>query len=75
MSIKYGTDRNHLSQSANANQSSDGRNFHAHLQGLRPNTRYYFQVMENGSPVGGVGTFLTVSPGAAPVRSKAVIPQ
>lgn len=74
-SIKYGTDPAHLDQTADAVQSKDGRNHHARLQGLSPDTRYYFQVVQNGEPVGGVGTFMTVASGAAPIKSKANIPE
>ena len=75
MSIKYGTQRDHLTQSATATASSDGRNYHAQLQGLSPSTRYYFQVLQDGQPVGGIGTFQTTAPGDAPIKSKAIIPQ
>jgi hypothetical protein len=74
-SIKYGNDREHMDQTAQATPSKDGSNYHARIEGLMPGTRYYFQVMQNGQPVGGVGTFRTVASGAAPVRSKATIPQ
>ena len=73
--IKYGTNRADMSESAQGTEGSDGRNHHARLQGLQPNTRYYFQVTENGSPVGGVGTFKTTATGEAPIQSKAIIPQ
>jgi Purple acid Phosphatase, N-terminal domain len=75
MSIKYGTDRNHLDQTAQAVQGSNGISHHVQLQQLAPNTQHYFQVMEDGQPVGGVGTFHTTAPGAPPIRSRAVIPQ
>jgi phosphodiesterase/alkaline phosphatase D-like protein len=75
MTVKYGTDRDHLNQTAQANPGTDGRNFHARLQGLSPETRYYFQVVQNNESVGGVGTFRTVASGAAPVKSRATIPQ
>jgi len=75
MSMNYGTDRTRMDQSVDAVASSDGRNYHVRLQGLRPGTRYYFQVMQNGQHVGGVGTFQTVAPGASPIKSKAIIPQ
>jgi phosphodiesterase/alkaline phosphatase D-like protein len=75
MTIKYGTDRDHMDQTAQATPGSDGRNFHARLQGLTPETRYYFQVIQDNQPVGGVGTFRTVASGAAPIKSRATIPQ
>ena len=75
MSIKYGTDRAHLDQTAQATPSKEGTNYHARMEGLNPRTHYYFQVVQNGQPVGGVGTFRTVASGAAPVRSRATIPQ
>ncbi len=75
MTVKYGTDRAHLDQTATASQNAEGKNHHARLEGLTPETRYYFQVMQNGDAVGGIGTFITVASGSAPVKSKAVIPQ
>lgn len=75
MTVKYGTDRDHMDQTAQATPGSDGRNFHARLQGLSSETRYYFQVMQDNQPAGGVGTFRTVASGAAPVKSRATIPQ
>jgi phosphodiesterase/alkaline phosphatase D-like protein len=75
MSLRYGTERNNLTQTADAVENSDGRNHHVRISGLTPNTRYYFQVLRNGQPVGGVGTFRTVGTGEQPVRSKAIIPQ
>ena len=74
-SIKYGTNRASLSQTAQGTDGSDGKNHHARLQGLSPSTRYYFQITENGQPVGGVGTFRTTATGETPVQSKAIIPQ
>jgi phosphodiesterase/alkaline phosphatase D-like protein len=75
MSVKYGTDRDHMNQTAQATPGTDGRNFHARLEGLSPETRYYFQVVENNQAVGGVGTFRTVASGSAPIKSRATIPQ
>lgn len=75
MSIKYGTDRDHMNQTAQAVPGSNGASHHVHLQQLAPSTRYFFQVLEDGQPVGGVGTFQTTAPGSAPIRSRAVIPQ
>src|SRR5215467_4002997 len=75
MTIKYGTDRDHMDQTAQAAAGSDGRNFHARLQSLSPETRYYFQVMQDNQAAGGVGTFRTVASGAAPIKSRATIPQ
>lgn len=75
MGLKYGTDRDHLNQTAQASAGSDGRNYHVRLQGLNPETRYYFQVVQSDEPVGGVGTFRTVASGSSPIRSKATIPQ
>ena len=75
MSIKYGPDRDHMDQTAQAVPGSNGASHHVHLQQLAPSTRYFFQVLEDGQPVGGVGTFQTTAPGSAPIRSRAVIPQ
>ena len=73
--LNYGTNRTSLDQTAQGTDGSDGKNHHARLQNLQPNTRYYFQVTENGQKVGGVGTFKTTAAGETPVQSKAVIPQ
>ena len=73
--IKYGTSRANMTETAQGSDGADGKNHHARLQGLSPSTRYYFQVTENGAPVGGVGTFKTTAAGETPVQSKAVIPQ
>lgn len=73
--VKYGTNRVNLSQTAQGTDGSDGKNHHAKLDGLSPNTRYYFQITANGQPVGGIGTFRTTAAGEQPVQSKAVIPQ
>ncbi len=75
MALKYGTDAAQLTEVAQATEGSDARNHHARLEKLAPNTRYYFQVTEDGKPLGGIGTFLTVGSGATPVKSKATIPQ
>ena len=73
--MKYGSNRANMTQTAQSTDGSDGKNHHAKLDGLSPNTRYYFQVTENGQPVGGIGTFKTTASGEQPVQSKAVIPQ
>lgn len=74
-SVKYGTNRASLSQTAQGSDGADGKNHHAKLQELSANTRYYFQVMVNGQAVGGIGTFKTTAAGETPVQSKAVVPQ
>src|SRR5579863_2019477 len=75
MSVRYGTDRTKLTQTAGAMESKDGRNYHARVNGLAPNTRYYFQVVNGGEAVSGIGTFQTVAQGDAPIKSKATVPQ
>ena len=74
-SIKYGLDAKNLDQTGTAQQSAEGRNHHAKLTGLKPDTNYFFQVMQNGKPAEEVGTFRTTPQGAKPERSNAVIPQ
>ncbi|MGZ4789562.1 MAG: fibronectin type III domain-containing protein [Terriglobales bacterium] len=74
-SVNYGTARDRLTQTAPAVENSDAKNHHARLENLSPDTSYYFQVMENGEPLGGIGTFRTVAQGEKPVQSKAVISQ
>ena len=73
--IKYGTDVKHLDQSADVQQASQGRNHHAKITGLKPDTNYFFQVFQNGKAAEEVGVFRTVPQGAKPERSQAVIPQ
>lgn len=75
MTLRYGTDRAKLTQTAEAVGGKDGRSYHARLDGLNPSTRYYFQVLAAGEPISGVGTFQTVSQNETPTRSKATIPQ
>jgi phosphodiesterase/alkaline phosphatase D-like protein len=75
MTVRYGTDRTKLTQTAEAQDARDPRNHHVQLTGLTPNTRYYFQVLANGEPMGNPGTFSTVDRGDSPVKSKATIPQ
>ncbi len=75
MTLQYGTDPAKMKQTKEAVQSNDGRNYHAQLDGLTPNTRYYFHVVNAGKAVSGVGTFQTVAAGDPPIRSKAMIPQ
>ena len=74
-SVKYGTTRDHLTQTAQATDNTDGKNHHARLENLSANTTYYFQVTQNGEPMGGIGTFKTVDKGEKPIQSKAVISQ
>lgn len=75
MSVQYGPEQGQMTQTAQSVDSHDGKNHHVELTGLKPNTRYLFQVMRNGQSVGGVGTFHTVSAGDPPEKSKALIPQ
>ncbi len=73
--VRYGTSRDRLTQTAEGTDTADGKNHHARLQDLKPNTTYYFQVLENGQDQGGIGTFKTVANGEKPIQSKAVISQ
>lgn len=73
--IRYGTDREHMTHTAQVQNNADSKNHHARLENLSPNTSYYFQVVENGEEVSGIGTFKTVAAGQSPVQSKAVISQ
>jgi phosphodiesterase/alkaline phosphatase D-like protein len=75
MTIRYGLDREHMDKTATSKQNADGRRHHATIEGLTPETPYYFQVMQGGEAVGKVGTFNTVANGAAPIKSRATIPQ
>jgi len=75
MMVRYGTDRARLTETKEAVESKDGGNYHVQLDGLTPNTRYYFRIVNGSEAISGVGTFQTVAKGDSPVRSKAVIPQ
>lgn len=75
MVLRYGTDRTKMIRTAAAVGSKDGRNYHAQLDNLTPNTRYFFQVFNAGDAISGIGTFQTVAQGDSPVTSKAVVPQ
>jgi len=69
MTLRYGTDRTKLTQKAEAVGSKDGRTYHARLDGLKPNTRYYFQVVNATEPIGGIGTFQTVAASCGSTRT------
>ncbi len=76
MMLRYGTEPGKLTQAKEAVESNDGRNHHVKVDGLTPNTRYYFRVVNReGEAVSGVGTFQTVAAGETPIKSKAIIPQ
>lgn len=75
MTLQYGTDRTKMSQTKEAVESNDGRNYHVRLDGLTPNTRYYFRVVNASEAISGIGTFETVAAGDPPVKSKAIVPQ
>ena len=67
MNVKYGTDRNSLSQTASTTDMG-GTNHRVKLNNLKPSTTYYFQIESNGQPVGSVEQFSTVAQGAQPKR-------
>lgn len=75
MTLLYGTDPTKMTQKAEPMEGKDGRNYHVRLDGLTASTRYYFQVLDAGAPVSGIGTFRTVAQGDQTVKSKATIPQ
>jgi phosphodiesterase/alkaline phosphatase D-like protein len=75
MTVRYGTDPAKMTQTKEAVESNDGRNHHVRLDGLTPDTRYYFRVLNAGEAIGGIGTFQTVAAGDPPIKSKAIISQ
>lgn len=75
MTLQYGINPAKLTETAEALESQDRRNYHVRLDGLKPRTRYYFRVLNAGEPISGVGTFQTVAPNEEPITSKATIPQ
>lgn len=75
MAVRYGTDPGHLEQMIDAASKGRGRCHHARIEGLRPNTKYFFQVVgEDNGTVDEVGTFQTLPPGANPVTRKVIVP-
>jgi phosphodiesterase/alkaline phosphatase D-like protein len=75
MTLRYGTDPAKMTQTKEAVESNDGHNYHVRIDGLTPDTRYYFRVLNAGEAISGVGTFQTVAAGDPPIKSKAIIPQ
>lgn len=74
MAIRVGTDPNHLETTVDAAQRGRGRCHHARVDGLKPDTTYYFQVMDGDRTVGEVGVFQTLHSGATPVTRKVIVP-
>ncbi|HEY4842913.1 MAG TPA: fibronectin type III domain-containing protein [Terriglobales bacterium] len=75
MTVRYGTDPAKMTQTKEAVESNDGRNHHVRIDGLTPDTRYYFRVLHAGEAISGIGTFQTVAAGDPPIKSKAIISQ
>jgi phosphodiesterase/alkaline phosphatase D-like protein len=69
MQVRFGTDPNTLSQTADAAENSRGSNHRVKLNNLQPSTTYYFQMTQGGQPVGSVQQVQTVAKGAAPNRN------
>ena len=74
MAIRIGTDPEHLGDPVPAVPKSRGRNHHARIDGLKPDTTYFFQVVTGDSGVGEVGTFRTLKPGAVPQTRRVIVP-
>ncbi len=74
MAIRIGTDPEHLDKTVEAAQKGRGRCHHARVDGLKPDTTYYFQVVDGDHPVGEPGVFKTLSSGAPPVTHKVIVP-
>ena len=74
MAIRIGTDPQHLEKAVDAAQRGRGRCHHVRLEGLKPDTTYYFQVVSGDQAVGEPGVFKTLSAGAAPVTRKVIVP-
>ena len=75
MAIRYGTDPDHLEQMIDASSKARGHCHHARIEGLKPNTKYFFQVVgEDREAEGEVGVFQTLTPGASPVTRKVIVP-
>jgi phosphodiesterase/alkaline phosphatase D-like protein len=75
MAVRYGTDPARLEQMIEAAGKARGHCHHARIEGLKPNTKYFFQVVgEDHEAVDEVGTFQTLAPGANPVTRKVIVP-
>jgi hypothetical protein len=72
MRVRFGTDPAHLDQIADAVEKAEGRIHYASLSGLKPDTRYFFQVAtQSDNPIGSIGTFRTLpTPPAAVQRHR-----
>ena len=69
MQAHFGTDKNSMTQTADAVENSHGTNHRVKLNNLQPSTIYYYQMSSAGQPVGALHTFKTVPKGAPPDRS------
>jgi phosphodiesterase/alkaline phosphatase D-like protein len=74
MAIRVGTDPDHLEKTVEASQKGRGRCHHARIDGLKPDTTYYFQVFSGEAAVGEPGVFKTLPSGAPPVTRKVIVP-
>ena len=75
MALRYGTDPDHMEQVVEAAQRGRGKTHHARIQGLRPDTKYFFQVVSpDHQPADEIGVFKTLAPGSAPVTRKVIVP-
>jgi phosphodiesterase/alkaline phosphatase D-like protein len=75
MAIRYGTNPDRLERTIDATSKARGRCHHARIEGLTPNTKYFFQVVgDDHEAAGDVGTFQTLAPGANPVTRKVIVP-
>lgn len=75
MRLRFGTGPSQLSQVFDAVEKDHGRNHHVSVEGLKPDTQYFFQVIgSNDEAVDEVGTFRTLRPGAIAVASHIIVP-
>lgn len=74
MAIRIGTDPDHLDKTVEAAQKGRGRCHHARIDGLNPDTTYYFQVVDGDRAVGEPGVFKTLSSGAPPLTRRVIVP-
>ena len=75
LSIRYGSDRDHLDKVAEPVRKGRGHCHHARINGLQPDTTYYFQVVDTDQQaIGELGTFQTLKQGAPPVTRRVIVP-
>jgi phosphodiesterase/alkaline phosphatase D-like protein len=75
MRLRLGTDPAHLDRLVEATEKDHGRNHHANVDHLKPDTQYFFQVVTtDNEPASDIGTFRTLQTGATAFAHRVIIP-